>query len=278
MTSSAYSHYSPYRSKQSADPHIAYANNPFGDNSANYLATGAMGAGLGGSVGALVQAIRGKSIGNGILLGGGIGAGLGMGQKYLSDSEYPVRSSATRLTRDAISGIDNTEDLASASYDNVSEKVEDLYNAGVSMKDIVEGLKSMFTGQGEKQGTSGKAIDAMLDTYSDKGQQYAGLGGGALGALLGAGVGGLTAGKGNRLRNALIGAGIGGASGGAAGYFGSPHVSKGEMKFVDTDNSFLGLGLNGEDASRPNTLSQALGRLDPETLQKALKAFRSASR
>ena len=75
----------------------------------------------------------------------------------------------------------------------------------------------------------------------------------------------------------MIGAGIGGASGGAAGYFGSPHVSKGEMKFVDTDNSFLGLGLNGEDASRPNTLAQTLGRLDPETLQKALKAFRSAS-
>ena len=103
-------------------------------------------------------------------------------------------------------------------------------------------LPNFLNGESLRIG-SGKALDKAIAELTSKGQMAAGYGGGALGALfgagVGAGVGGLTAGKGKRLRNALIGAGIGGVGGGAlgglGGYYGSPFLPGGSFTFADTD-------------------------------------------
>ena len=102
MTQSPYSHYSPYRTK-SAEGEFRHGHgdlythltNLSGNNAINYGVSAAVPgaiAGLGGAgIGALIQALRGKSIGKGALIGGGIGglagAGLGLagGQIYNKD-------------------------------------------------------------------------------------------------------------------------------------------------------------------------------------------------
>jgi hypothetical protein len=78
-------------------------------------------------------------------------------------------------------------------------------------------------------------LEVVLKGTAPTGQLYSGLGLGGLGALLGAGIGGVTAEKGKRIRNALIGAGIGGAAGGAGGYFLSPHIHPINMAYIDSD-------------------------------------------
>ena len=118
MTQSPYSHYSPYRTKSSggwdkivdaltpdsAKPTITdkalmnwmALNNITGNDAVNYGMSGVAG-GLGGAgIGALIQALRGKSIGKGALIGGGIGGLAGLGQKYLSESQFPVMAPALR--------------------------------------------------------------------------------------------------------------------------------------------------------------------------------------
>lgn len=117
---------------------------------------------------------------------------------------------------------------------------------------------------------SGARLDATINDLTRKGQPIAALGGGALAALLGAGVGagvgGLTAGKGKRLRNALIGAGIGGLGGGVGGgilgYMGSPLLELGpEHNFLNTDKKTLGNLWTGEMDSRRANLAALLGTL-----------------
>lgn len=122
MTQSPYSHYSPYRSKSSdalrdhsqVGPfsvevldNLDHSTNPglgmgisknrdFNPNEILGMSGigGGLAGGLGGAgIGALIQALRGKSVGKGALIGGGIGglagAGLGLagGQMYNKDKE-----------------------------------------------------------------------------------------------------------------------------------------------------------------------------------------------
>ena len=73
MTQSPYSHYSPY--------HLKLASS-LDSNDVISTATGGLAGGLGGAgIGALIQALRGKSKLKGALIGGGIGgvAGAGLG-------------------------------------------------------------------------------------------------------------------------------------------------------------------------------------------------------
>lgn len=84
---------------------------------------------------------------------------------------------------------------------------------------------------------SGKGLESFFKGVSPSGAAYTGLGTGVLGALLGAGAGGLLSEKGKKLRSALIGALAGGAGGGALGYFGSGHVYPMSMSFRDADTA-----------------------------------------
>jgi hypothetical protein len=83
---------------------------------------------------------------------------------------------------------------------------------------------------------SGKDLETVLKSIGETGRLYAALGTGGLGALLGAGIGGLTASQGKRLRNALIGAGIGGLGGATGGYYGSKHIYPINFSYRDIDN------------------------------------------
>jgi hypothetical protein len=102
MTQSPYSHYSPYRTKSadlSLNSKLTILNNLTGNDAANYGIAGGVG-GLGGAgIGALIQALRGKSIGKGALIGGGIGAGLGVGQKLVNSISNPELAYAFRHVR-----------------------------------------------------------------------------------------------------------------------------------------------------------------------------------
>ena len=100
MTQSPYSHYSPYRSK-SAEGELK-PNEILGMGGIG----GGLAGGLGGAgIGALIQALRGKSIGKGALIGGGIGgvagAGLGLagGQIYNKNKEIASLSDALDLIK-----------------------------------------------------------------------------------------------------------------------------------------------------------------------------------
>jgi hypothetical protein len=108
---------------------------------------------------------------------------------------------------------------------------------------------------------SGASLEQALKEVSGRGQQYVGIGGGVLGALLGGGLGALTSPKGRKLRNALIGAGIGGGAGGAAGYFLSPHVSVpfmgGSYEDKDTKTWYRG----GDVKTRGMSLAEVVGAL-----------------
>ena len=97
MTQSPYSHYSPYRTKSAEDqplldklPLLTAGNfSPFQSQLANYGAYAGGGGLAGAGIGALIQALRGKSIGKGALIGGGIGTGAGVGLKGLADILAP---------------------------------------------------------------------------------------------------------------------------------------------------------------------------------------------
>ena len=108
MTQSPYSHYSPYRSKS--------AEGDFNPN--EILGMGGIGGGLAGGlggagIGALIQALRGKSIGKGALIGGGIGgvagAGLGLagGQMYNKNKEIERGNKEIASLSDALDLIKN---------------------------------------------------------------------------------------------------------------------------------------------------------------------------
>ena len=84
---------------------------------------------------------------------------------------------------------------------------------------------------------SGKGLESFFKGVSPSGAAYTGLGTGVLGALLGAGAGGVLSEKGNKLRNALLGALAGGAGGGALGYFGSSHIHPMSFSFRDADTA-----------------------------------------
>lgn len=122
MTQSPYSHYSPYRLKSAQnDPKRIDANvqlaNLSGNNAINYGVSGAVPGvigGLGGAgIGALIQAIRGKSIGKGALIGGGIGglagAGTGALAKYVSDAMDPIDAEFLRTSRRYVDSTDLIE-------------------------------------------------------------------------------------------------------------------------------------------------------------------------
>ena len=124
MTQSPYSHYSPYRTK-SAEGEFRHGHgdlythltNLSGNNAINYGVSAAVPgaiAGLGGAgIGALIQALRGKSIGKGALIGGGIGglagAGTGVLAKFLSDAADPLGSASIRTARQIVSSTDPIE-------------------------------------------------------------------------------------------------------------------------------------------------------------------------
>lgn len=86
-----YSHHRPMSKRAAGAPArnsvetAVGALNPFESNLANYgLYTGG-GALAGAGIGALINAMRGKSIARGALVGGGIGGGIGAGVKGLGD-------------------------------------------------------------------------------------------------------------------------------------------------------------------------------------------------
>ena len=107
MTQSPYSQYSPYRSKSANQPEafetmpiLNIGNfNPFQSQLANYGAFAGGGGLAGAGIGALIQALRGKSKLKGALIGGGIGTGAGVGIKGLADVLAP---NAQGLFRDYI--------------------------------------------------------------------------------------------------------------------------------------------------------------------------------
>lgn len=125
---------------------------------------------------------------------------------------------------------------------------------------------------------SKQVVESLLQGAAPTGQLYSGLGLGALGALLGAGIGGVTAEKGKRIRNALIGAGIGGAAGGAGGYLLSPHIKPMNQSYLDADrNTALNAVKTYWDPStptllenRPISLAELLGLLGNPALHEAL--------
>ena len=111
MTQSPYSHYSPYRTKSSSWPwgeptttdkalqNWMALNNLTGNDAVNYGMSGIAG-GLGGAgIGALIQHLRGKSIREGALTGGAIGGLAGLGQKYLSESQFPILAPTLRALK-----------------------------------------------------------------------------------------------------------------------------------------------------------------------------------
>lgn len=125
MTPYPYSHYSPYRSKTAygntdlpgrIDANVQLANLS-GNNAINYGVSGAVPGvigGLGGAgIGALIQALRGKSIGKGALIGGGIGglagAGTGLLAKYVSDAMDPIDAEFLRTSRKYVDSTDLVE-------------------------------------------------------------------------------------------------------------------------------------------------------------------------
>ena len=123
---------------------------------------------------------------------------------------------------------------------------------------------------------STKALEEASKGLTPSGQFAAGVGGGGLGALLGAGVGAFTAPEGQMLRRALLGAGIGGAAGGLGGYFASPHIKPFNITYDDTDTAPLGgmggdiPGLRGERKTRPISVAEILGALTNLNVMKDL--------
>ena len=124
MTQSPYSHYSSSRSKSAEGEFrpgrgdlYTHLTNLSGNNAINYGVSAAVPgaiAGLGGAgIGALIQALRGKSIGKGALIGGGIGglagAGTGVLAKFLSDAADPLGSASIRTARQIVSSTDPIE-------------------------------------------------------------------------------------------------------------------------------------------------------------------------
>ena len=119
MTQSPYSHYSPYRTKEALRPLDANVHlvNLSGNNAINYGVSGAVPGvigGLGGAgIGALIQAIRGKSIGKGALIGGGTGAlagaGTGLLAKYVTDAYDPAGAENIRTARQFLFTTDPVE-------------------------------------------------------------------------------------------------------------------------------------------------------------------------
>ena len=125
MTQSPYSHYSPCRSKlaygSSPNPiedHVQLANLS-GNNAINYGVYGAVPGAIGGlggaGIGALIQALRGKSMGKGALIGGGIGglagAGTGVLAKYLTDASDPLGAEGIRTARQLVGSTDPVEKI-----------------------------------------------------------------------------------------------------------------------------------------------------------------------
>ena len=110
---------------------------------------------------------------------------------------------------------------------------------------------------------SGRALEAALAHTSDRGRKYLGIGGGALGALLGAGIGTVLSPEGKKLRNALIGAGIGGGAGGTAGYYLSPELPVPflETAYRDTDTKNWYNPWSGQVKTRGLSLAELVGGL-----------------
>lgn len=101
---------------------------PTEDNLTNYGIYGGGGALAGGALGAIIQALRGKSILKGLLAGGVVGGGLGVGAKGLGDYvmsntrkdiDYANRATPFGWSRDAPSTLGKSLGLSEFDSENV---------------------------------------------------------------------------------------------------------------------------------------------------------------
>lgn len=250
-----YSHYSPFNYKQSniTVGDALSALNPMESDLANYGIYAGGGGLAGAGIGALVNALRGESKLKGALIGGGIGAGAGAGLKGLGD--YALSDEKEELARLAHEAQTEWRWPWKTLAPELAERIREQ-----PLLDNLLGKESSFQ---EKRSVdfprlSGKELEDFMKAVTPGGQLLAGLGGGGLGALLGAGVGAISAPEGKMLRRALMGAGIGGGLGGLGGYFGSPHIRPTSLTYQDSDTGYLG-GIGADVKTRPVSIAELLG-------------------